>query len=53
MRLEVSGSTHRVFINGVQRISVVNSAFLSPGQFGLYMSLNTAVAQFDNLRIDY
>jgi hypothetical protein len=53
MRLEVSGSTHRVFINGVQRISVVDSAFLSPGQFGLYMTLNTAVAQFDNLRIDY
>jgi hypothetical protein len=53
MRLEVSGSTHRVFINGVQRISVVDSAFLSPGQFGLYMSLNTQVAQFDNLRIDY
>jgi hypothetical protein len=54
MRLEVSGSTHRVFINGVQRISLVDSAFLSPGQFGLYMtSNNSQVAQFDNLRIDY
>jgi hypothetical protein len=53
MRLEVSGSTHRVFINGVQRISLVDSAFLSPGQFGLYMTLSTQVAQFDNLRIDY
>jgi hypothetical protein len=53
MRLEVIGSTHRVFINGVQRISLVDSSFLSPGQFGLYMSSNTQVAQFDNLRIDY
>jgi hypothetical protein len=53
MRIEVSGSTHRVFINGVQRISQVDSAFLSPGQFGLYMTLSTQVAQFDNLRIDY
>jgi hypothetical protein len=53
MRVEVSGSTHRVFINGVQRISLVDSTFLSPGQFGLYMSLNTQDAQFDNLRINY
>jgi len=52
MRIEVSGTLHRVLINGIQRISVTDINFTGAGQFALYSTLATSVF-FDNLRIDY
>ena len=52
MRIEVSGTLHRVFINGIQRISVTDTNFTGAGQFALYVTGSTNVF-FDNLRIDY
>jgi len=52
MRIEVSGTLHRVFINGFQRISVTDTNFTGAGQFALYAIGSTSVF-FDNLRIDY
>jgi hypothetical protein len=52
MRIEVSGTLHRVFINGIQRISVTDATFTGAGQFALYSTGATSVF-FDNLRIDY
>jgi hypothetical protein len=52
MRIEVSGTLHRVFINGIQRISVTDATFTGAGQFALYAIGATSVF-FDNLRIDY
>jgi hypothetical protein len=52
MRIEVSGTLHRVFINGIQRISVTDATFTGAGQFALYSTGSTSVF-FDNLRIDY
>jgi len=52
MRIEVSGTLHRVFINGIQRISVTDTTFTGAGQFALYATGATS-SFFDNLRIDY
>jgi len=52
MRIEVSGTLHRVFINGIQRISVTDTTFAGAGQFALYATGSTS-SFFDNLRIDY